>query len=366
VVLDRMNLLAHRLRSVSVAQNLGNSISKYQSVQYLTGKLDRSSVVECLAANGYCFYRDTNLHNDLFSEDEATFSGTTQHVYNSLFGEDYKDKLMNYGVGTDSRDNHKSSSLLSVSKISNQHWVPYHNELMYTDEFPRYIAFICIKPAKVGGFTPVSNSIDTWEDLPLVMQRKFEKHGIRYMRNLRDKYAEEAVENNCLNLGGQKFLQDIFGTNNVTQLEAMCHRLGYDFEWRTCPMNKTPILHIQYVAQAVVDWRFQNKTVRSFANSVTGMNGRYFKGYGDPYYEELALTDRPFHSQWGNGDEFNDEEHGTIEQCQHANSMCFEWKAGDVFIADNVAWSHGRTPYEGERQILAIMGDPYHRYISEQ
>ena len=64
----------------------------------------------------------------------------------------------------------------------------------------------------------------------------------------------------------------------------------------------------------------------------------------------------------GNGDEFTDEEHDLIEQKQYENSIRFDWKDGDVFIADNLCWAHGRYPYEGERNIMVIMGEPYSRY----
>ena len=64
----------------------------------------------------------------------------------------------------------------------------------------------------------------------------------------------------------------------------------------------------------------------------------------------------------GNGDEFTDEEHAIIEQTQYENSIRFDWKDGDIFIADNLCWGHARYPYEGERNIMVIMGEPYWRY----
>lgn len=125
-------------------------------------------------------------------------------------------------------------------------------------------------------------------------------------------------------------------------------------------INKTPILRVQYVAPAVVEYQFNGKKTRSFANSVTGMNGRYFRNYHEQY-ETMEFVDRPFHSLWGNGEEFKEEEHQIIEELFYKNSIRFAWEDGDIFIADNLCWAHGRYPYEGERNIMVLMGDPYSR-----
>lgn len=91
------------------------------------------------------------------------------------------------------------------------------------------------------------------------------------------------------------------------------------------------------------------------------MNGRYFTNYNS-FYDLLPYMERPFHSLWGSGDEFTDEEYAIIEELFTANSIRFNWEDGDIIVADNLAWAHGRYPYEGERNILAMMGEPYARY----
>ena len=181
-----------------ILSNLNRTVSKYSHVKYLTGSLNREQISENLFESGYCLYRDTNLQNDLFNN-----STTIETLQYALFGDNAKDKLMGYEVGTDSRDKlNENSSLLSVSKISHSHWVPYHNELLYTNEFPKIIAFICVKnQCKFGGHTPFANTIDTYYQLPAEMRRKFDKFGIRYIRNLRDRQAEHTVTNNLLDLG---------------------------------------------------------------------------------------------------------------------------------------------------------------------
>jgi len=347
---------------LNLVSNMNKALSKYQNIKFLTGGMTRETVLDQLSTEGYCIFRGTNLHRDIFSDDDDVMLSATEHIQSCLFGEDFSGKIMNYAMGTDARDKQRNQALLSVSKISSGHWVPYHNELLYTNEFPRVISFICVKAPAIGGQTPLTNTIETYYQMPKMMRNKFDKYGIRYVRNLRDKMMEQSITNNPLDLGGQKFVQDIFGTNNRDELLNLCEIHGYECEWHLCQTNYTPIMRIQYVVPAVVEYSFGgNKILRSFANSVTGMNGRYFTNY-NAYYDLVPYMERPFHSLWGNGDEFTDEEYAMIEELFTANSIRFDWEDGDIIVADNLAWAHGRYPFEGERNILAIMGEPYARY----
>eukprot|EP01083_Nonionella_stella_P231857 818431_1 len=302
-----------------IVPNLNRSLSRYQNVKFFTGALDRQNILESLSSLGYCWYRDTNLHNDLFPQQEL--------IDNEI---DHSERVQSCLID---ELQHRNRRQRSTSK-------QYHNELLYTNEFPRIIAFLCIKAAAVGGHTPFCNTVDVYEQLSDKMRNKFDRCGIQYVRNLMDKVAAIGVENNTLKLGGQKFMQDIFHSNDRMEIESLCELNGYEYEWNVCAINKTPILRLKYVAPAIVEYEFWDTIVRSFANSVTGMNGRYFTDY-DPYVESLDYGDRPFHSLWGNGDEFSDDEYTRIEDLFDSNSIKFEWQDGDIFIADNLMWAHG-------------------------
>jgi hypothetical protein len=34
------------------------------------------------------------------------------------------------------------------------------------------------------------------------------------------------------------------------------------------------------------------------------------------------------------------------------------WQIGDVLVVDNLRMAHSREPYEGAREIVALLGDP--------
>ena len=204
---------------------MNRALSKYQNIKFLTGGITRESVLDNLATDGYCIFRGTNIHQDIFSDDDDVMMSSTQHLQSCLFGENFPQKMMNYAMGTDSRDKQRNKSLLSVSKISSGHWVPYHNELLYTNEFPRIVAFICVKAPEVGGQTPICNTIEfgvttqlefpltsqltvesvechcansfrTYYQLPKMMRSKFDKYGIKYVRSLVKPHWDSTISHN--------------------------------------------------------------------------------------------------------------------------------------------------------------------------
>ena len=126
-------------------------------------------------------------------------------------------------------------------------------------------------------------------------------------------------------------------------------------------------------------------------------------------YAGLPHGDQPFHSRWGDGEEFrlvcarcphphpcllptfpspsvsastshcslslnpplqphvhhhphpSDDEINGIGELIHAHSESVELNTGDMVVLDNTRWGHGREPYEGERRILVSMSTPLSR-----
>lgn len=347
-------------------KNLHHPTSNYKSINYLKGALNPTAIQKSLLEDGYCICRDTNLQNDLF--DSRYSSLTITNLRSSVFGENHQNQSMDYAHGTDQRPRYNQILHGVNDKISSTNFIKYHNELCYTSEFPKIVAFVCVLPSQSGGYTPLSNSRQVWNDLPEQMKNKCLEFGIKYIRNVRDSEAENAVENNELDIKAHKCLQELFGTNDRVTMEKLCTEVyGYDFEWVKCGQNGTPMLRIMYNLPAAmilrndkVDENHKDSTITTFANSMLGMHGTIFDAYDD-YYERLPYMERPLHSLWGNGEEFSKEEMDIVSEAFEKNTIRFEWRAGDLIIADNLWWAHGRYPYTGDRKILALMGVPWKR-----
>ena len=314
-----------------------------------------------LLASTVCIVRDTNLEHELFTSSNAAISTST--LQSCIFGADFEASTMDYGLGTDQRPKYNHALLGVNDQVSSSNLIDFHNELVYTNEFPRRLGFVCVVPAAIGGYTPLSDVRAVFEQLPEDMKQKFLKYGIRYVRNIRDKLAEQSVVDNPLDFGGQKCFQDLFQTEDASEAQYMAENVyKYSTEWVRCRTNDTPILRVQYDLPAVMSIRDadKNETATAFANSMLGMHGSFFDDYDD-YYDTLPLIERPLHSLWGNGDEFAADEIAVVKQLYQQNAIRFEWAAGDVIIVDNLWWAHGRYPYHGDRKILALMGVPWAR-----
>ena len=325
--------------------NLTAETSNFKYVNYLSGTtIDRMLIQSELSKTGYCLLRDTNYHQNLMNDSS---SETSIHILRkSIYGDNYKDQLMNYTSGTDDRTVFRNS-FLNVSVTSSDLFIPFHNELCYAEPFPRVLSFICIKPSLKGGQTPISNCISTWNDLNSDSKKKFKEYGVRYIRNLRS----EELDGEDIHDPDKKTWQKMFETDDKSQVERLCKdEYDYDFEWRD-----NDVLRICYRKPAFVEF---DDGVVSFANGITGLHGSYFDTGYDNHYENVEFKDRPHHCLWGNGDEFSNEEIDDIYGSFNGSAVSFDWKEGDILVIDNMKWAHSRNPYQGERLMLALIGIP--------
>src|SRR5690606_6772037 len=73
------------------------------------------------------------------------------------------------------------------------------------------------------------------------------------------------------------------------------------------------------------------------------------------YFEEENL---PFVTYYGDGTEIEPEVIKEFEDFYQEHSIIFQWQKDDFLLLDNMMFSHGRRPFEGERTTLTAMGQP--------
>ena len=62
--------------------------------------------------------------------------------------------------------------------------VTMHSELSYSKEPPRKLLFFCQTEAETGGETPISDCRLVYERMPEALRDKFERLGVRYVKNM--------------------------------------------------------------------------------------------------------------------------------------------------------------------------------------
>eukprot|EP00493_Phyllostaurus_siculus_P026877 UN27223 len=77
-------------------QSLHHKISKYQNVYYFNDRenITSDTIQHQLKQDGYCLFRNTNLHDDIMNEDEKISHPTIEIIQKAIFGVDKKQKRL--------------------------------------------------------------------------------------------------------------------------------------------------------------------------------------------------------------------------------------------------------------------------------
>ncbi|MEG4958750.1 TauD/TfdA family dioxygenase, partial [Microcoleus sp. K4-C2] len=112
-----------------------------------------------------------------------------------------------------------SGNIYTSTEYPAEQFIPLHNEMAYSRNWPLKIAFFCIKKAEQGGETPIANSRKVFESLDSNIREKFAQKKVMYVRNY----------------GGGVDLpwQNVFNTDSKIQVEEYCKKAGIELEWKS-------------------------------------------------------------------------------------------------------------------------------------
>ncbi|MEO5958217.1 MAG: TauD/TfdA family dioxygenase [Opitutaceae bacterium] len=249
----------------------------------------------------------------------------------------FADNLTNY-VGGASRRTHVEGKVFTSTDTAAHYAINQHHEGAYLPQMPRIIGFFCQVPAAKGGQTPLADGRRVLARLPAELRARFEAKGVKYINNLPDRFG----------LG--KSWQAQFQTEDRHAVEAVLRAEGYEFQWKStgglrtatrCPAVRAHPLTGEraWIAQAD-HWHPSGLE--------PGTRARMAK--------TLAESEFPMNATYGDGTPFDEADLAAIREAIHAETVQFDWQAGDVVVCDNFLVSHGRRPYEGERKVFVALG----------
>ena len=213
-----------------------------------------------------------------------------------------------------------------------------HNEQSYTLNWPMRIAFACVLPAREGGRTPLADARKVLARLDPQLIDRFARGGVMYVRN----YGH----------GLGLPWREAFQTPDRAAVEAQCRAREIEFEWLGDDGLRT-----RQVRAAV-------RAHPATSEPVWFNHGLFFHASSvDPsLYESLRATlddvEMPFNVFHGDGSPIEPAALDAIRAAYEAETVSFEWQAGDVLLLDNMLVCHGREPFSGPRQVLTAMADP--------
>ena len=78
----------------------------------------------------------------------------------------------------------------------------------------------------------------------------------------------------------------------------------------------------------------------------------------DQLLSVLTEAELPRNTYYGDGAPIEAETLRVIRDVYARNTISFDWQRNDLLLIDNMLFSHGRTPYSGNRQVLVGMARP--------
>ncbi|HYX18245.1 MAG TPA: TauD/TfdA family dioxygenase [Nostoc sp.] len=292
----------------------------------------------------------------------------------------------NYLGGTGVRQPVKGSVYTS-SEFPPAIYLPIHNEMAYSDNFPERILFFCLETAEVGGQTPICDCRRVLQRLPNELVDAIRTHGVRYIQRL-PKESE----------GFLRGWSETFNTENTRIAEESSKAMGWNCTWESggemmvMTSTRVGIRRHRHTGEEV--WFNQITGYHSsrnehilritpqefFGDLVASLKSdkmraspifRFIVGASSPLLLKLGSKMFPiliFLQKWytpgkisvnctlGNGTPFTRKDIEAIWDAVMAETIVFNWQQGDILFLDNLRFAHGRKPFRGKRQMLLSLG----------
>jgi hypothetical protein len=225
--------------------------------------------------------------------------------------------------------------LYAVTPFPPSEWILFHHEGTHTSAPPTYLAFDCVRPAPVGGETPLADGRRVWEALPPALRSTFGSQGLVYERRF---VAGFDVD-----------WRTYFGVEDRAGVEALCSRAGEAVRWAT---DGTPIVSTR--RPAVLPDPVGGGLV--FANQILLHHPACLD---DEIREATCLLTPDGHPlrdvRFEDGRRIPDAWVKTILAVYGEVAVCFQWRAADVLLVDNRRTAHARRPFAGVREHYAAL-----------
>lgn len=220
--------------------------------------------------------------------------------------------------------------------------IPLHQENAYQRDWPMRVAFSCRVAAESGGETPLSDMRRVTARLDPALLDAFEARGVKYVRHYHP--------------GVDLSWQEVFQTDDKDELARRCSAQGIEHEWLGPDLLRT-----EQVCQGTA--RHPVSGERLFFNQAHLF---HVSSHGPDIAEAIIGTfgaDRlPRDARYGDGGVIAPEDLAAVRRAFEAEKVVFPWRNGDVVLLDNMLVGHGRRPFTGKREVMAVLADPHSRW----
>ncbi|HUR04769.1 MAG TPA: TauD/TfdA family dioxygenase [Nonomuraea sp.] len=206
----------------------------------------------------------------------------------------------------------------------------WHHENSFNATWPRYLMFVCARPADEGGQTTIVDSRLVYEQMPAELRAPVARHGISYERLCDGRTSRS--------------WQQIYETTDWNQARQQAEADGEELTFGDHSAR------IRAVRPAFL----------SVAHGVSWFNQILHwhpRALPDELREMVTARLVPSYRscKTGDGTAISPDTVLRLVEAHCAVELAVRWAAGDVLLIDNTIIAHGRRPFRGPREHFVRM-----------
>lgn len=217
--------------------------------------------------------------------------------------------------------------------------IKLHNEGTYWLTWAMKLYFCCRIAATSGGETPLADVRRVCARLSPALRNRFAEKGMVLVRNYNDGFGLS--------------WQEVFQTDDRAEVESYCRDNQIEFEWKDGDRLRTRQVRPAIRSHPDTGERVWFNHAAFF--HITALEPDLRQALLDDFGEEGL----PYNTYYGDGSPIDQEDIAEIHAAYREETVMFPWESGDVMILDNMSVAHSRQPYEGEREVVVMMTEPY-------
>lgn len=282
---------------------------------------ERESVGQQLLKHGALLFRGFSLH------DASDFKRCAESFGAKPFGY----------VGGNSPRTSVAEDVFTSTEYPSTEIISLHNEMSYLPAPPPRLFFFSLQPAERGGQTSLAHARDVMRSLPAEVVARFEKKGLRYIRNFLP----------GMPLG--RSWQQTYATTVPAEAEAKISAQGGHCTW-----DNRGALRVTSCAGALATHPLTGERVwfnqaEQWHPSALGEQVRTL------LHKVAGRTGFPHDCQYADGEPIEEEALQGIREALEHNKLLFDWQRGDLLAIDNYLVMHGREAFSGKRTTLTYL-----------
>lgn len=252
-------------------------------------------------------------------------------------------KMMNYIEKATPRTE-LGGHIYTATEFPAEYPIAPHNELSYVNIWPGRICFFCVRPAPLGGATPLVDVRRVLARIDPAILDRFRRQGWSLVRTFSP--------------GIGPTWQHSYAVETRDALEAYLTQSAIAWEWledgrlRTRQMRpairRHPVTGEEVWFNHVAFWHVSSLPGEIRAQLVADFGAAFL----------------PYATYYGDGTPIPDNVAEALRDAYDAETTSFAWRAGDLVVVDNMLVAHGRSTYSGPRQVLVAMGDAIEMSLS--